>query len=104
MDTETELLIQRALDSLMQGRTTFVIAHRLSTVIRADLILVMKDGRIIERGAHEELLGADGLYREIYDLQLLDQEQFRGDLEWSQSGTSLTSPRLEPDGWDSETG
>ena len=60
----------------MQGRTTFVIAHRVSTVHRADLILVMDDGRIVEQGTHSELLAQGGLYREIYDLQLSDQESF----------------------------
>lgn len=73
VDTETERLIQQALETLMEGRTTFVIAHRLSTVRRADLILVMKDGRIVERGKHSQLLALDGLYREIHDLQLSDQ-------------------------------
>jgi ATP-binding cassette subfamily B protein len=81
VDTRTEQLIQQALDNLMQGRTTFVIAHRLSTVRRADLILVMQSGRIVERGAHRELLQAGGLYREIYNLQLRDQERFRSELE-----------------------
>jgi ATP-binding cassette, subfamily B, multidrug efflux pump len=81
VDTQTEFLIQQALDWLMEGRTTFVIAHRLSTVKRADLILVMEDGRIVERGKHTELLANNGLYREIYDLQLRDQEQFREDME-----------------------
>jgi ATP-binding cassette subfamily B protein len=80
VDTETERLIQQALDRLMQGRTTFVIAHRLSTVRRADLILVLKDGHILERGKHDQLLEMGGLYREIYDLQLRDQEQFREEL------------------------
>jgi ATP-binding cassette, subfamily B, multidrug efflux pump len=74
VDTETERLIQKALDELMVGRTTFVIAHRLSTVRRADLILVMKDGRIFERGTHETLLRQGGLYKEIYNLQLREQE------------------------------
>lgn len=74
VDTETERLIQQALVHLMEGRTTFVIAHRLSTVRRADLILVMQDGQIIERGKHQDLLALGGLYREIYDLQLRDQE------------------------------
>ncbi len=87
VDTQTEFLIQQALDWLMEGRTTFVIAHRLSTVKRADLILVMEDGRIIERGKHTELLMNNGLYREIYDLQLRDQEQFREDMEVLASAT-----------------
>ncbi len=81
VDTQTERLIQHALDRLMEGRTTFVIAHRLSTVRRADLILVMENGRIVERGIHAELLAQEGLYREIYDLQLRDQEQFRQEME-----------------------
>jgi ATP-binding cassette subfamily B multidrug efflux pump len=80
VDTQTERLIQQALDRLMQGRTTFVIAHRLSTVRRADLILVMEDGRIVERGTHNQLLSARGPYRQIYDLQLRDQENFRDEM------------------------
>ncbi|MBX5444704.1 ABC transporter ATP-binding protein [Sphaerobacter sp.] len=74
VDTETEHAIQRALDELMVGRTTFIIAHRLVTLKRADLILVLDRGRIVERGTHETLLRNGGLYAEIYDLQLRDQE------------------------------
>jgi ATP-binding cassette subfamily B protein len=81
VDTQTELLIQRALINLMRGRTTFVIAHRLSTVHRADLILVMDDGQIVEKGTHAELLAQGGLYREIYELQLSDQESFHEAME-----------------------
>jgi ATP-binding cassette subfamily B protein len=81
VDTHTEHLIQQALDTLMEGRTTFVIAHRLSTVRRADLILVMDGGRIVERGKHHDLLAQGGLYREIYDLQLRDQERFHEEME-----------------------
>jgi len=77
VDTHTERQLQLALAELMEGRTTFVIAHRLSTVHRADLIVVLDRGRIIERGKHHDLLALDGLYREIYDLQLRDQEQLR---------------------------
>jgi ATP-binding cassette subfamily B protein len=75
VDTETEYLIQQALAHLLEGRTTLVIAQRLSTIKRADLILVIQDGCIVERGRHEELLKRDGFYRKIYDLQLRDQEE-----------------------------
>ena len=76
VDMETEHLIQQALRKMMEGRTTFVIAHRLSTVKRADLILVMDQGQVVQRGRHEDLLAQKGLYREIYDLQLKDQEEY----------------------------
>jgi ABC-type multidrug transport system fused ATPase/permease subunit len=75
VDTQTEYLIQQALSEVMKGRTTLVIAQRLRTVKNADKILVMKDGTIAERGKHEELIERDGLYREIYDLELRDQEE-----------------------------
>jgi len=75
VDTNTEKLIQEALDRLMEGRTTFVIAHRLATIRRADLILVMADGCIVQRGQHAQLLQEGGLYREIYDLQLSQQNR-----------------------------
>ncbi|MCU0485009.1 MAG: ABC transporter ATP-binding protein/permease [Anaerolineales bacterium] len=89
VDMQTERLIQKALDRLMEGRTTFVIAHRLSTVRRADLILVMDGGRIVEKGKHHDLLALDGLYREIYDLQLRDQERFRDEMEALQEAELL---------------
>jgi ATP-binding cassette subfamily B protein len=73
VDTGTEQLIQQALDRLMEGRTTFIIAHRLSTVRRADLILVMENGRIATTGSHEQLLQTSDLYRQVYDLQLQPQ-------------------------------
>ena len=69
VDTRTEILIQKAMDNLMKGRTSFVIAHRLSTIKDADLILVMKDGNIIEQGTHEELLSKKGFYAELYNSQ-----------------------------------
>jgi len=81
VDTQTEHALQKALSNLMEGRTTFIIAQRLSSVRRADLILVMDQGRIVERGTHLELLSHDGLYREIYRLQLEDQEQFHEDAD-----------------------
>ena len=69
VDTRTEMQIQKAMDNLMKGRTSFVIAHRLSTIKDADLILVMKDGDIIEQGSHEELLAAKGFYADLYNSQ-----------------------------------
>ncbi|MCS3626466.1 ATP-binding cassette subfamily B protein [Salinibacter ruber] len=79
VDTETEALIQRALERVTEGRTTLAIAHRLSTIQDADKILVMHKGKIRERGTHQELLAADGLYRKLYDLQYADQVAPRGD-------------------------
>ena len=69
VDTRTEVRIQKAMDNLMKGRTSFVIAHRLSTIKDADLILVMKDGDIIEQGNHEELLAKKGFYADLYNSQ-----------------------------------
>ena len=69
VDTRTEVQIQKAMDNLMKGRTSFVIAHRLSTIRDADLILVMKDGDIIEQGSHEELLAKKGFYADLYNSQ-----------------------------------
>ena len=69
VDTRTEILIQNAMDKLTKGRTSFVIAHRLSTIKNADLILVMKDGNIIEKGTHEELLEQKGFYENLYNSQ-----------------------------------
>jgi subfamily B ATP-binding cassette protein MsbA len=69
LDSESEALIQEGLSHLMKGRTTFVIAHRLSTIRRADQILVVEDGRIVERGNHDTLYAANGRYRDLYDRQ-----------------------------------
>ena len=69
VDTRTEIRIQKAMDNLMKGRTSFVIAHRLSTIKDADVILVMKDGDIIEQGNHESLLNKNGFYAELYNSQ-----------------------------------
>lgn len=69
VDTRTEISIQKAMDNLMRGRTSFVIAHRLSTIRDADIILVMKDGDIVEQGNHEELLAANGFYADLYNSQ-----------------------------------
>lgn len=69
IDTRTELQIQEAFDKLMKGRTSFIVAHRLSTIVSADVILVMKDGEVIEQGRHEELLKRNGFYAELYESQ-----------------------------------
>jgi len=78
VDSQTEFLIQQALNELMKGRTTFVIAQRLRTVMRADEILVLQSGRVVQRGKHSELLEQEGLYRRIFDLELRDQEEALG--------------------------
>ncbi len=69
VDTRTERIIQRAMDSMTEGRTSFVIAHRLSTIRNSDLILLMKDGNIVEQGTHDELLARGGEYKELYNSQ-----------------------------------
>ena len=74
VDTRTEELIQKAMDRLMEGRTSFVIAHRLSTIRNADLILVMKDGNIIEQGNHEELMEQGGFYADLYNSQFTEDQ------------------------------
>ncbi|MDD6577732.1 MAG: ABC transporter ATP-binding protein [Lachnospiraceae bacterium] len=74
IDTRTELLIQSAFDKLMQGRTSFIVAHRLSTIRNADVILVMKDGRIIEQGSHDELMKKGGFYTSLYNSQFAGVE------------------------------
>ena len=74
VDTRTEELIQKAMDRLIEGRTSFVIAHRLSTIRNADLILVMKDGNIIEQGNHEELMAQGGFYADLYNSQFTEDE------------------------------
>jgi ATP-binding cassette subfamily B protein len=69
VDTRTEELVQKAMDKLMQGRTSFVIAHRLSTIKNADMILVMRDGDIVESGSHKKLMGQNGFYADLYNSQ-----------------------------------
>jgi ATP-binding cassette subfamily B protein len=81
VDTRTELLIQDAMDKLMQNRTSFVIAHRLSTIKNSDLILVLRDGDIVEQGTHDELLEKDGFYAELYNSQfdVIEEDGFFSD-------------------------
>ena len=74
VDTETEEAVQRAVDVLMDGRTAVVVAHRLSTIQHAEQILVLHKGVVRERGSHQDLLAADGLYRRLYELQYAEQE------------------------------
>ena len=69
IDTRPEAIVQRGMDALMQGRTTFVIAHRLSTVRNSDVIICLDHGRVIERGTHDELLAAGGFYADLYNSQ-----------------------------------
>ena len=76
VDTRTEILIQTAMDRLTKGRTSFVIAHRLSTIKNADKIIVMKDGNIVEIGTHDELIAKGGAYKELYNSQFENGENF----------------------------
>lgn len=73
LDTESEKYIQLSLDRLMKGRTTFVVAHRLSTIMGADKIVVIKEGRICEMGRHEELLAKKGAYAHLYNIQFVQK-------------------------------
>jgi ATP-binding cassette subfamily B protein len=91
VDTQTEYQIQQTLSKLMEGRTTFVIAQRLRTVKAADQILVLQDGSIVERGKHGELLRKNGVYRQIYDLELRDQEEALHQYEAAHEATPITA-------------
>ena len=75
LDNTTEILIQQALDELCKGRTTIVVAHRLSTIKRANAIAVISEGKIIERGTHEQLMELGGTYQKLYSLQFRSEEQ-----------------------------
>jgi ATP-binding cassette subfamily B protein len=86
IDTQTEQMIQNAIEYLLKDRTSFLIAHRLSTIRNADLILVVRDGRIVEQGTHEELLKAKGYYHTLYSKQF-EQESMDGVLERNKKRT-----------------
>ncbi|MBZ0298496.1 MAG: ABC transporter ATP-binding protein/permease [Anaerolineae bacterium] len=90
VDTRTERLIQKAFEKLLEGRTSFVIAHRLSTIRNADLVLLLRDGQIIERGTHQELLALEGAYYDLY------MSQFRAEEELPLSANGQSSAHLEP--------
>ena len=75
VDTRTEVLIQKAMDNLMQNRTSFIIAHRLSTIRNADLIIVMNEGDIVEQGSHTDLLAKGGFYANLYNSQFAGEEE-----------------------------
>ncbi|MEA3335596.1 MAG: ABC transporter ATP-binding protein [Chloroflexota bacterium] len=87
VDTETEASIRHALEHLMEGRTTFVIAHRIQSVMDADLILVMQNGQIMERGTHQALLAEDGIYRRIFELQASIEDELQQELSVSEDGS-----------------
>ncbi|MFN8585136.1 MAG: ABC transporter ATP-binding protein [Dehalococcoidia bacterium] len=92
VDAQTEYLILQALQELMRGRTTFVIAQRLRTVMRADEIVVLDRGRIVQRGSHAQLLAQEGLYRTIFDLELKDQEEALGEYRAARQNGSGATP------------
>jgi ATP-binding cassette subfamily B protein len=98
VDSQTEFLILQALQELMHGRTTFVIAQRLRTVMRADEIVVLDCGKIVQRGTHQQLLAEEGLYRRIFDLELKDQEEALGRTVPGSAASStpggMTSPAI----------
>jgi ATP-binding cassette subfamily B protein len=86
LDSESEVAVQQALDLAMEGRTSIVIAHRLSTIRNADLIIVIDQGRVVQRGRHEELMSEGGLYAELY------RTQFDQSPRWAPPSTGITEP------------
>ena len=80
LDNESEAYVQESMEKLCQGRTTVIIAHRLSTVRNADMIVVLKDGKIAQKGSHAQLLQEGGIYRDLYSLQLRDTKNAKSEL------------------------
>ena len=80
VDTETEAEIREALQNLMKNRTTFIIAHRIQSIMDADLILVMDKGQIVQMGKHEELINQEGIYRQIFDIQTRIEEELKKEI------------------------
>jgi ATP-binding cassette subfamily B protein len=94
VDTETEAEIREALNSLMENRTTFIIAHRIQSVMNADLILVLEGGRIVQKGVHAELVKQEGIYRQIYDIQTKIETELEKEL--SRVESSVVSEPVVP--------
>jgi ATP-binding cassette subfamily B protein len=90
VDTETETEIRNALEKLMKNRTTFIIAHRVQSVMNADLILVLDKGLVIQEGTHQELLEQDGVYRQIYDIQTRIEIEIENEITWDEAEDGLT--------------
>ena len=98
VDTETEAEIRTALERLMQGRTTFIIAHRIQSLMNADLILVLDGGRVVQHGTHDELMAQEGMYRQIYDLQAKIEDELTQELSGDRSQeTGVRSQGQETD-------
>ena len=96
VDTETEAEIRAALERLMQGRTSFIIAHRIQSLMSADLILVLDKGGIVQRGIHDELMAQPGMYRQIYDLQAKIEDELQQEL--TVAGSQETGDRSQESG------
>ena len=96
MDTETEAEIRQALNALMENRTSFVIAHRIQSVMEADLILVMDKGEIVQSGLHADLLAQEGIYRQIYDIQTRIESELEKEIDQSKlSGDNGAAPEID---------
>jgi ATP-binding cassette subfamily B protein len=94
VDTETEGEIREALERLMEGRTTFIIAHRIQSVMNADLILILDGGRIVQRGTHDELVEQDGIYRRIYDVQARIEDELQKEIEQGETSLVAETPEV----------